>query len=618
MLFEKLKYEDDFPIRVLIAHVEDYPVHYHQDMEFVYVLKGQINLKSGYCNYLLKEGDVFTLAGHEVHRLTEAEGENTVAVIQINTYYFAQYFPNLSNACFRTYSHNEHTDKHEYVRKALLTVLLKYMTQSPEYKTECIFTMIELIKYIEGNFNLFAFDQDVVINFEIDDHVTIERIDRIFRYIYENYSEKISLKELAEREYLNEFYLSHIIKDCTGMSFRDFLCFARVEGSEIPLLETDRKISQIARDVGFSTTAYYERHFIKWFKESPEEHREKYKPLTFSEDNEPRLRNPLQEQIISIIKERLYGDSNRNKTERLMTGISKNVTVDVSQPCIAHTDPKLELCIKLSDYKSLGFSLFAHINALHPEKVTILVERQDYREEINWLYDMLLTAGISVQVRANLQSENNLSFGHDSVAESIVVLNNVLKTGVKDMCVSLRDDDGGRTMLKGMPALITSEGIRKSSFYAYQALSLLEGDIISQGRNYCVIEKQHNNRFGYVIITYNYNDEIIDLCTKGKSPDYVKGVINSFTDRLEISFTMNIPSGTYEIVRYSMNEFGSLFNYIANDNHDGKTGVLRRYPDIAYAAPHMEILRENVKTSFNMEFDIGGAGIQIGIIEPID
>ena len=69
MLFEKTTYEDDFPIHIRIAHITDYPFHYHQDHELVYVLQGEIYLKNGSGSYLLKEGDVFTNSGHEVHGL---------------------------------------------------------------------------------------------------------------------------------------------------------------------------------------------------------------------------------------------------------------------------------------------------------------------------------------------------------------------------------------------------------------------------------------------------------------------------------------------------------------------------------------------------------------------
>ena len=86
MLFEKITYQDDFPINITIANIEDYPIHYHQDIEFVFVLKGQVTLKNGYCSYTLHERDIFTNSGHEVHSLTSEDPDNIVAFIQISTH----------------------------------------------------------------------------------------------------------------------------------------------------------------------------------------------------------------------------------------------------------------------------------------------------------------------------------------------------------------------------------------------------------------------------------------------------------------------------------------------------------------------------------------------------
>ena len=67
MLLEKTSYSNDFPLQIRVMQVKDYPLHYHQDIELVYVLEGEINLRSGYCTYQLHEGDLFCNNGHEVH-----------------------------------------------------------------------------------------------------------------------------------------------------------------------------------------------------------------------------------------------------------------------------------------------------------------------------------------------------------------------------------------------------------------------------------------------------------------------------------------------------------------------------------------------------------------------
>ena len=283
MLFEKITYQDDFPINITIANIKEYPIHYHQDTEFVLVLKGEIALKNGYCTYTLHEGDIFTNSGHEVHSLMSTGEDNIVAVIQLSTHYFSQYFPDLTKACYRTYSNKGHTKKHDTLREKLLEILLQYSTRGFNYRSECTYMMVDVIKYVDKYFNLFAFDNDVVVNFESGNQITIDRISRIISYIYEFHSEQITLNDLADMEHLSTFYLSHIIKNYTGMNFREFLCFARVEWSEIDLLETNKKISRIARDVGFSTTSYYEKYFIKWFGTDPQTYREEHMPMVMSE-----------------------------------------------------------------------------------------------------------------------------------------------------------------------------------------------------------------------------------------------------------------------------------------------------------------------------------------------
>ena len=143
----------------------------------------------------------------------------------------------------------------------LLHILLDYTRRNFNYKSTCIYQMIDVIKYLNQYFNLFAFEDRVVVNFKDDNPVIVERISHIINYVYENYANRITLEDLAEKEHLSTYYLSHLIHEYMGISFQKFLCFARSEMSEIPLLETNQKISAVSRAVGFSTTAYYEKIF---------------------------------------------------------------------------------------------------------------------------------------------------------------------------------------------------------------------------------------------------------------------------------------------------------------------------------------------------------------------
>lgn len=102
------------------------------------------------------------------------------------------------------------------------------------------------------------------------------RLNRIMDYMYENYERKLTLSEIAENEKLSIYYLSHIIKEATGLSFQDLLSYIRVEESERLLLESGKKIGAIAEEMGFSAVRYYIKHFEQWFGMHPLEYRKRY------------------------------------------------------------------------------------------------------------------------------------------------------------------------------------------------------------------------------------------------------------------------------------------------------------------------------------------------------
>ena len=148
-------------------------------------------------------------------------------------------------------------------------MLLKNELKDFNYKSESLYLMVDIIKHLNRYFNLFAFDKNMVVGFDRSNQLAVERISRICQYVYQNYAGNNTLQDLSDMEHLSSYYISHLIKDFTGMNFREFLCFARVEMSEARLLGSDHKISQIAGEVGFSTTAYYRKYFTKDYLMGP-------------------------------------------------------------------------------------------------------------------------------------------------------------------------------------------------------------------------------------------------------------------------------------------------------------------------------------------------------------
>lgn len=276
MLDEKAGYLDDMPVNIRIVHIENYPLHYHYDHEFIFVLRGFVTLKCGSSIYKMQQGDIFVINDSEVHGIYDCSDDNVVLLVQINAEFFTRQFPTLSNNVYRTMGTEKSNEEIIVLRNLLLKTALNNIDRRPGYEKMNASIMADVLNYCDKNFKSFYFEEKIVMHKKYDYPEIGERLGRIIDYIYEHHNEKLTLRELAEKEHFSEGYLSRLITAGTGLGFRELLAFARVEESEKILLSGSKKISSIAAEVGFSTTAYYEKFFKKWFGDHPEKYRKKY------------------------------------------------------------------------------------------------------------------------------------------------------------------------------------------------------------------------------------------------------------------------------------------------------------------------------------------------------
>ena len=80
--------------------------------------------------------------------------------------------------------------------------------------------------------------------------------------IKEHYAEPLSLKDLGQKYYINSSYLGQIFRKRYDQSFKNYLNAYRVKEAASLLLKTDRKIIDIASDVGYHDLDYFIIKFI--------------------------------------------------------------------------------------------------------------------------------------------------------------------------------------------------------------------------------------------------------------------------------------------------------------------------------------------------------------------
>jgi AraC-like DNA-binding protein len=99
-------------------------------------------------------------------------------------------------------------------------------------------------------------------------------ITRARQYIATNKTEALSLAAVAKAAGASVFHFCKIFHKSTGLSFTNYVARARVEDARQGLLNPNRRISEIAYDVGFQSLTQFNRTFKRVFGQSPSEYRD--------------------------------------------------------------------------------------------------------------------------------------------------------------------------------------------------------------------------------------------------------------------------------------------------------------------------------------------------------
>ena len=541
MLEEKAGYLKDFPINIRVLHIENYPLHYHFDPEFIYVLKGFVTLKCGSSIYKMQQGDIFVVNESEVHGIYHCSTDNVVLMLQVNTAYFSKMFPALKNSVYRTLSKDRNDENLIYLRSQLLHVAFNYLKRSPGYKMEDTNLMVDVINFMDKYFATFYFEGQTVMQKKYEKPDRTERLGRIISYIYKHHYENITLKDLAEMEYLSEYYISHLITSGTGLNFRELLAFARVEESEKLLLQSNEKVSAIAKKSGFSTTAYYVKFFKKWYMCEPDEYRRSYAGHIKGFDLE-KTKEIAPDKAIDLVTELINFLSFESDEEVGVKFRYDEIDVDLSGTG--------------KEYEQFG------------KEVRLGGEPARSRYIIYGSEFLTKTLGAKPTSDNDLCVDETGNYVWDTLAVIPHLLREFRDPDIDAVCENNYIDSGkSDTLLAGERGIITANEIAKPAFYAYRIFNSMKGDILQTGDGYIVTRGKSGRSDQIAVLAYNYDDSIERLFGKGGNMNRVQKTISAFRDSHTYKVTVaGLEPGTYEIVRMSQNHEDTIFSHAVMDN----------------------------------------------------
>ncbi len=273
--YELVMGEEALPIKTIIHSVNGFDLHWHNKIEIIFVLEGSVNVRIGKESYLLQEGDVVLVNTNELHSTRRTKDKNILLALQIDPEFYKDCFPQFKDMRFNCKSFSQQEDEKDKFNT--IKYYIANITWCLNKKNKGYELIIGSYLYLLGEHLINNFHYDLVVdkNQEFSDKDLI-RINSIIDYANENMGNNITLMEVAEKEHLNYYFLSHFIKDKIGMSFQEYLNNIRLNNAANMLINSDYTITNIAYISGFPSINSFNRLFKKEYNCSPTEYRDAF------------------------------------------------------------------------------------------------------------------------------------------------------------------------------------------------------------------------------------------------------------------------------------------------------------------------------------------------------
>ena len=270
------------------------PVHWHDELEIIYVKSGFLTVSISGENYIGTPGDAFVVSPGNL-------GENYIGtpgdafVVSPGNLHFmgsqtdtVDYFTFLFPLKYISFCINDMLDDKllEPLKNGHLMISPRVKDTAKELceqlveiyvaknkKTESIITAQIKTKIILLQFILEMWERGFVIENDKSGRNTIEK--EMISYIQQNFMEKISLKEFSEQFHLSEKYISRYFKEHFHITLSQYITHLRLEHAKQLLQDTDIPVTEIAMQSGYQNVSYFIRSFKKTYGVSPLKYRKK-------------------------------------------------------------------------------------------------------------------------------------------------------------------------------------------------------------------------------------------------------------------------------------------------------------------------------------------------------
>lgn len=248
--------------------------HVHKKYEIYYAVEGTRRYYIDEGAYLVNAGNVVLIGPDGVHKTGSVDDSaHTRYVLNFSREYLAAMERALPDAnLFACFDAGVHVLSISPKKQAIIESLLARIWERREADdadaqalrlAQITELLLHLAEYAHG-----AQEEQV--------RISNQAIDKIQSYVSTHYRDDLNLTTLAAQCYMSPYYVSRLFKRTTNLSLVEYINSVRVMAAKNLLETTNLKVTHVAEETGFSTTAHFSRVFKESTGLSPQQYRKYY------------------------------------------------------------------------------------------------------------------------------------------------------------------------------------------------------------------------------------------------------------------------------------------------------------------------------------------------------
>jgi xylan 1,4-beta-xylosidase len=266
---EIINFPKKLPIKFFLHRIGSVSRHWHQSLELIVTIKGQVDINVNNTSYQLGAGDLILINSNEVHELHSEDA--TMIALQIKLELLKEVVVDIKKMYFDCNTAKTLDGERFRTIKRIVAQILQHNIHASEFIDLKNASLVYELIY------------ELCTHFSSEEHEgphqtkeALDRLRRILDHINSHYNEPLSLQNVAKQEFLSVPYLSKYFKNKLGLSFSDYLKDLRLHYAVNDLMNESLTIDKIAAKNGFPNVRSFVTAFGDKYGELPSIWRKKH------------------------------------------------------------------------------------------------------------------------------------------------------------------------------------------------------------------------------------------------------------------------------------------------------------------------------------------------------